>query len=247
MITTLRRPSSIWGTRFTTMHINLMVFYLNSQVSSERHTQTLMGRNLSIQGRSHVVNWLILSRIWHMLRVVDPPAAWLKQCERTVRNFVCPYGLKPSWKTICSPKNQGGVSVIHMQHQNQALKLVFIQKCVETSSSSFILPVLRSLFRCHTGHASLLTLLLMPKEMIPLLKQMPPLQQLARILTKLPPMPVTQKWPSHLLIQIPVRSVVQRPLHITSHTNAELLVPLETACIGTGIQVICHADQCQLF
>jgi len=134
MITTLRRPSSIWGTRSTTMHINLMVFYLASKL--ERHTQTLMGRNLSIQGRSHVVNWLILSRIWHMLRVVDPPAAWLKQCERTVRNFVCPYGLKPSWKTICGPKNQGGVSVIHIQHQSQALKLVFIQKCVETSSSS---------------------------------------------------------------------------------------------------------------
>jgi hypothetical protein len=56
-----------------------------------------------------------------MLRVVDPPTAWLKQCERTVRNFVCPYGVKPSWKTICGPENQGGLSVIHIQHQSLAL------------------------------------------------------------------------------------------------------------------------------
>jgi hypothetical protein len=61
---------------------------------------------------------------------------------------------------------------------------------------------------------------------IPLLKQVPPLQQLARILTKLPPMPVTENWPSHLFTQIPVRPVVQRPLHITPHTNAELHVTI---------------------
>jgi hypothetical protein len=117
-----------------------------------------MSRSLSILGRSHIANSLLLSKLWHILRVIDPPTRWLKQCERATRNYVCPYGYKPSWRTICRPKNQSGAAVIDIQQQSQALKMIHLQTCADAASTNFLPQVLRSIFRAHTGHASLLTL-----------------------------------------------------------------------------------------
>jgi hypothetical protein len=124
----------------------------------ERHINILMSRSLSILGRSHIANSLLLSKLWHILRVIDPPTRWLKQCERATRNYVCPYGYKPSWRTICRPKNQSGAAVIDIQQQSQALKMIHLQTCADAASTNFLPQVLRSIFRAHTGHASLLTL-----------------------------------------------------------------------------------------
>jgi hypothetical protein len=183
-----------------------------------------MSRSLSILGRSHIANSLLLSKLWHILRVLDPPTRWLKQCERATRNYACPYGYKPSWRTICGPKNQSGAAVIDIQQQSQALKMIHLQTCADAASTSFLPQVLRSIFRAHTGHASLLTLFLLPREMIPLLRHVPPVQQLARIITRIPMMRILESRPSHLLTQIPLRCTVQRPISTTPCTSIMLSI-----------------------
>jgi hypothetical protein len=147
-----------------------------------KHAQLLQARKISILGRSFLANSLLLSRLWHVLRVVNPNPKWLKQVESVVRRYVCPFGYKPSWNQICKPRSSGGAAVVHVTHQSRSLPLTLLQACLQDSPNRFVCTVLRSLFRAHTGHASLLMLLLLPKLMTGLLRRIPPLQALARTL-----------------------------------------------------------------
>ena len=53
-----------------------------------RHMNILKGRYLSIQGASAVTNSLLLSKLWHVLRVVPAPTTWLDKMKQYVRSFL---------------------------------------------------------------------------------------------------------------------------------------------------------------
>jgi hypothetical protein len=53
----------------------------------QRHVNFLTSRNLSIKGKAIVANSLLLSRLWHLLRVIQPPQDWLDRC-REVSGFI---------------------------------------------------------------------------------------------------------------------------------------------------------------
>jgi hypothetical protein len=73
----------------------------------ERHARMFSSRNLSIVGKGLTANTLLLSRLWHILRVVIIPKCWITRCERLLRDYIWPYGYKPSWATIYDPKSKG--------------------------------------------------------------------------------------------------------------------------------------------
>ncbi|KAI9280258.1 hypothetical protein BC943DRAFT_371869, partial [Umbelopsis sp. AD052] len=64
------------------------LFLLSLEAKLGKHIQILQGRNLTILGRAQLANSLLLSRLWHVLRVIVVPNRWLKKCESLIRKFV---------------------------------------------------------------------------------------------------------------------------------------------------------------
>ena len=83
----------------------------------KRHAAFLKGRHLSIRDACLVANSKLLSRIWHLLRVVPAPDAWLKDARRLVSKFVLPFARAPSWEIACRPKALGGLGLIDLGFQ----------------------------------------------------------------------------------------------------------------------------------
>ncbi|KAG2192112.1 hypothetical protein INT47_012404, partial [Mucor saturninus] len=72
-------------------------------------------RNLSLRGSGLVANSLILSRLWHILRVVSVPAKWLDSVQALVRGYLLPFWPRPSMSTMYVPRKFGGVSLVDNQ------------------------------------------------------------------------------------------------------------------------------------
>lgn len=116
--------------------------FLNAiKIKIARHIQLLKGRSLSIRGSSMVANSLLLSRTWHVLRVVPAPAPWLAEIKKLVRSFVLPFWPAPAWTTICLPRRFGGTSIIDIEDQALALHFVYIQRlCHPPCTTNFLSP-----------------------------------------------------------------------------------------------------------
>ncbi|CDH60003.1 hypothetical protein RO3G_01473 [Lichtheimia corymbifera JMRC:FSU:9682] len=61
-----------------------------------RHTNILKERRLSLRGASTVANSLLLSRLWHILRVTPVPHHWLSEMKSIVLSFIAPFWPKPA-------------------------------------------------------------------------------------------------------------------------------------------------------
>ncbi|KAG1470323.1 hypothetical protein G6F56_002749 [Rhizopus delemar] len=81
-------------------------------------------RSLSVRGRATVVNTLILSTLWHVLRVTSTPSSFLNQIQSCVSKFLT-FGIFPrlSFETMCLPRKSGGLGVPNPYVQQRALKI----------------------------------------------------------------------------------------------------------------------------
>ncbi|KAI9345712.1 hypothetical protein BD770DRAFT_306025, partial [Pilaira anomala] len=66
----------------------LLHFLDDIKAKIKTHSIILRERHLTVRGSSLVANSLLLSRLWHILRVVPIPATWLLEIKRTIRAFV---------------------------------------------------------------------------------------------------------------------------------------------------------------
>jgi hypothetical protein len=89
-----------------------------------KHAHILSSRSLSIRGSSLVANSLLLSKLWHILRVVTAPTKWLDQLRTIILEFICPFWPAPSWSTLWRPKKYG-VGVVDIHNQAHALHIFF--------------------------------------------------------------------------------------------------------------------------
>ncbi|EIE75871.1 hypothetical protein RO3G_00575 [Rhizopus delemar RA 99-880] len=63
--------------------------YLDSIITKvKRHADILAQRGLSIQGRSVVANSLLLSRIWHSIRILCPPQSFFQRIRSIIIKFL---------------------------------------------------------------------------------------------------------------------------------------------------------------
>ncbi|CDS11845.1 hypothetical protein LRAMOSA11489 [Lichtheimia ramosa] len=173
-----------------------LLSYLNEiKLKITRHAHLLKGRNLSVRGASMVANSLLLSRLWHVLRVVPAPLTWLKEIKTIVRNFVLPFWPAPSWDTICLPRRFGGLGIINLEDQALALHFVYLQRlCSRKRPSDFLSPWVVEYYQLLTGQASLLPLLLFPSQYKKLLRRDTNMLQLCLLLCRLPPLPISSAW-----------------------------------------------------
>ncbi|KAG1451795.1 hypothetical protein G6F46_005552 [Rhizopus delemar] len=79
-------------------------------------------RSLSVRGRVTIVNSLILSKLWHALRVTSAPRASLEKASSVIGAFLT-RGMLPliSMATLCLPRTLGGLGVLDPVIQQNAL------------------------------------------------------------------------------------------------------------------------------
>ncbi|CDS10942.1 hypothetical protein LRAMOSA11428 [Lichtheimia ramosa] len=183
-----------------------------------RHATLLKGRNLSVQGTGMVANSLLLSRLWHVLRVIPAPVKWLHEIKAIVRNFVLPFWPAPAWDTICLPRRFGGLGLIDIENQAFALHFVYLQRLfARQRPSDFLSTWVVKYYQLLTGHASLLPLLLFPHRFKPLLRKDPNMYHLCLLICRLPPLIISTKWSHRWLLDLPLQELLRQNLDDTHH------------------------------
>lgn len=173
-----------------------------------RHANILKERRLSLRGASTVANSLLLSRLWHVLRVTPVSEQWLKEMKSLVLSFLTPFWPKPSWATLCLPRKYGGVGVVDVMDQSQALHFVYLQRlCKPPRSSDFLSPWIIRYYQMLTGHTSLLPWFLYPKPLQHGLKHTPHMAYLGKLLCRLPGLQPSTDWSAQWLLSVPLRFV----------------------------------------
>ncbi|KAG0820803.1 hypothetical protein G6F19_012268 [Rhizopus arrhizus] len=99
--------------------------YLTSLLSRlETSLQLHSHRSLSFRGRVTILNSLILSKLWHVLRILSVPKRFFLRLQSQISGFVSAKKTpRISFETMCFPRNKGGLGVLNPPLQQSALQL----------------------------------------------------------------------------------------------------------------------------
>lgn len=205
----------------------LKSFLTNIKLKIQQQCNILMARGLSVRGSSLVANSLILSRLWHLLRVTTVPDCWLRDIRNIVRNFVLPFFPAPSWAQVVQPKRNGGLGIIDPEKQQYALQMIFIQRVIKSNKSAtdFVTPLLGYCLKKYTGHHSFVPWLQHPQHFLSLLKPVLPMWSLTKLLVKLPPLQTSHTWSGRWVVDTPLRCALI-PLVPVSESYPIAQIPL---------------------
>ena len=124
------------------------------------HIHHIRLRGLSIRGLSVVVNFLVLSRIWFLLRVLTLPDDWIDSITSAITDLAVPFWPKPSRQAISRRRRQGGMSIVNIRDQALALQFTYLKRlAADPEDDDFLTPWLLQFFQTNTGHASVLLVL----------------------------------------------------------------------------------------
>ena len=186
------------------------------KVKVSRHANILRERHLSIRGAGLVANSLLLSKVWHLLRVVPVPDVWLKEIQQIVRKYLLPFWPTPSWSTLCLRRKHGGVGVVDIHEQSLALQLVYIQRLISGGGASgdggsgvdFLSPWVYYAFQVYTGHQSVLPILMFPAAYKCRFAAIPTLARLCKLLCRLPVLTLSSSWSARWFMDLPLRCIL---------------------------------------
>ncbi|CDS10936.1 hypothetical protein LRAMOSA11422 [Lichtheimia ramosa] len=189
-----------------------------------RHANILKARHLSIRGSGLVANSLLLSRLWHVLRVNPAPEPWLQEVKSIVRKYVLPFWPAPAWTTTCLPRRYGGVGLIDIQDQSLALHFIYIQRlCAPRRVSDFLSPWIIKYYQQLTGHASLLPWFLFPSKFKSHLSKDPNMAHLSKLIARLPPLPLSSAWSSRWYLDLPLQDILPQNTDLPQLSSRYLL------------------------
>jgi hypothetical protein len=139
--------------------------YLTSLLSRlETSLQLHSHRSLSFRGRVTILNSLILSKLWHVLRILSVPKRFFLRLQSQISGYVSTKQTpRISFETMCFPRNKGGLGVLNPPLQQSALQLRWLLPllydfpCSPTSKfwnrrslkSSVVLPLLVDFLLSH--------------------------------------------------------------------------------------------------
>ena len=84
--------------------------YMSVMISKiGRHANILRARGLSIRGASLAANALLLSTLWHVLRVTPLLKLESREIISHIRSLVANFWPYPSWEKLSLPKTNGGL------------------------------------------------------------------------------------------------------------------------------------------
>ena len=118
-------------------------------------------RQLSVAGRALIINALLLSRLWHVLRVHSPTQSWIKKLRTAIRGFALPFKPCPSMDTAELPKKKGGLGIINVRKQETIFHITILQHLL-SDSTALSMVLLRSLMEVRTGEQCWISVVLDP-------------------------------------------------------------------------------------
>lgn len=94
-------------------------------------------RQLSLRGRTTVLNTLILSKIWYTIRILNPTQRFFTQLKSMVYQYVWQkkYPLV-SYALLCSPPSGGGIGLIDPASQHLVLQYKYLSQIFTLRSDS---------------------------------------------------------------------------------------------------------------
>ncbi|CAO3630098.1 unnamed protein product [Mucor fragilis] len=202
-------------------------------VKVQRHSNLLKQRNLSIRGAGLVANSLLLSKVYHLLRVVPGGGAtesWVKALKKVVREFLVSFRPAVAWSTLCLPRKFGGVGLVDIADQSLALHLVYLQRLLRPPScNDFVSSWLVYTFQVYTGHKSILPSFFCPALFKSRVSSVPVLKHLGKLLLRLPQLVPSSGWSARWFLDLPLCSVLStvssvRPPCDPSHLDPRFLV-----------------------
>lgn len=150
------------------------------------HANMLKRRHISVLGSSLVVNFLLLSKLWHILRVTALPLQWLDRIRRTIVDFLLPLWPKRSWSTCYIPKRYGGLATVEPRLQKLALQMIYLQRLTAPPHpNDLTTPFLLALTKYYTGFTAPDQVFRNVEIFKKLTKKLPALQHLAKEIPKL--------------------------------------------------------------
>ncbi|OAD65395.1 CCHC-type zinc finger transcription factor [Phycomyces blakesleeanus NRRL 1555(-)] len=122
-------------------------------------------RSLSIRRRATILNTLVLSKLWHVLRVTTVPMLFFHRLCSIMSKFL-QYCTFPSISlaTLCQPLSRGGLGILNPQVQQAALQLHWLRPLIlfPQRQSGLVSPWFSFLLRLHSHSEHLLLPLLFP-------------------------------------------------------------------------------------
>lgn len=110
--------------------------YLDKLLSSVRSLcHDFSDRQLSVRGRATILNMLILSTIWHTLRLVGAPSSFFRSLRACMGGFLM-HKMFPrvSLQKLCQPLEFGGLGILDPEKQQGALQLRWLDPLFHPSS-----------------------------------------------------------------------------------------------------------------
>jgi hypothetical protein len=103
-------------------------FYEEMKGKMESQLWYYRSRQLSMYGRAHVANVMILSKLWHILRILPVTKGFLQDVNSLIYQFIVS-GIFPKLKgsLFFLPKEKGGLGLMNVEAQQRALQLRYIK------------------------------------------------------------------------------------------------------------------------
>ncbi|KAG0891768.1 hypothetical protein G6F34_011418 [Rhizopus arrhizus] len=121
-------------------------------------------RNLSVRGRATVLNTLILSTLWHVLRVSWISLHTLKVIRRICREFILFRVFPPiSFDVLQLPLKKGGLGILDPSYQQQALQFRWLTPLIQHHHPSTVVS------QCMAAHLASLAPVVLYDHRLPFL------------------------------------------------------------------------------
>ena len=189
------------------------------------HANLLRNRSLSQAGKALIINSLLTSKLWYLARLI-PLESHEQKINTILRNFFWS-SRNPTiaWKLICQPKHNGGMGVIPIKEQSQALRVRHLTPLFVPSHPfrSFFHDILEEILRQLSDQRDHWPFLLSSSSFPQLLKGFYFLPNLTKILSSIHTSYNNVQLLSSTFFALPLSMFLQPSVHIPTKI---LLTPL---------------------
>lgn len=167
-----------------------------------------------MRARATVLNVLLLSSLWHVLRLIPLPKAFFAPLQSITHGFLTHRMFpKVAYKRLLRPRKFGGLAILDPRSQQLALQLHWVQPLLTAGHTglsfvhNWLLAILRSLYH----QADVVLQLLLPTLRAPFLSPTSTFGLLTRFMDLFPREWSQVRLSTSLALQLPIVDVVRVP------------------------------------
>ncbi|KAI8145300.1 hypothetical protein BJV82DRAFT_512157 [Fennellomyces sp. T-0311] len=174
----------------------------------KQYAQSFSQRRLSIAGHGLVINSLLLSRVWHTIRILAIPQTFLSKLRSVAIQFLAHKAFPAvSFATCTRPRKEGGLGVLDPFDQHAALQLRWVLPLLHVEADhldTFVLPILQYCITTVSGTADTALALGFNECHTAHLKALSPVKAMLSTATKLGLQPHFEAYGPAIVLELPI-------------------------------------------